>query len=349
MANNIQTATGAHQSAGAVSGGGQRAPGAGGSDGGTFGHQGGRGVVAGPRFDQIVPNDGYRWWYFDGLSDDGQHGLTIIAFVGSVFSPYYARARRKGLGNPENHCAINVALYGGKKRWAMTERGVLDVQRDATHFICGPSSLRIDGDVVTININERCMPWPLALKGQVKIHLPRCYDSPVSLDDGGLHQWRAVAPHARIEVALTAPDLHWKGNAYHDMNWGAAPLERGFREWTWSRLHDQDGAVVFYDAQRTDHSRKAFALRFDEGVISEVTLPPQHTLKRGLWGMAQDVRSEGLPMVISKLEDAPFYTRNHVRVGHDGKVLEAFHESLSLAKFDSRLVQMMLPFRMPRW
>ena len=44
--------------------------------------------------------DGYVWWYVDALSDDGRHGLTLIAFIGSVFSPYYALARRRGAGDP---------------------------------------------------------------------------------------------------------------------------------------------------------------------------------------------------------------------------------------------------------
>ena len=52
----------------------------------------------GPRFDAAVPPGGYAWWYVDALSDDGRHGLTIIAFIGSVFSPYYACARRRGDG-----------------------------------------------------------------------------------------------------------------------------------------------------------------------------------------------------------------------------------------------------------
>jgi hypothetical protein len=45
----------------------------------------------GPGFDATVGGDGgYIWWYVDALSDDGVHGLTMIAFIGSVFSPYYA-------------------------------------------------------------------------------------------------------------------------------------------------------------------------------------------------------------------------------------------------------------------
>ena len=45
------------------------------------------------------------------MSDDGQHGITLIAFVGSVFSPYYAWARGRGRANPDDHCALNVAIY----------------------------------------------------------------------------------------------------------------------------------------------------------------------------------------------------------------------------------------------
>ena len=33
-----------------------------------------------PPFDTPVPPGGYRWWYLDALSDDGRHGITLIAF-----------------------------------------------------------------------------------------------------------------------------------------------------------------------------------------------------------------------------------------------------------------------------
>jgi carotenoid 1,2-hydratase len=57
--------------------------------------------MTGPEFNRVVPEGGYAWWYVDAFSDDGRHGLTVIAFVGSVFSPYYWMARREG-GDPEN-------------------------------------------------------------------------------------------------------------------------------------------------------------------------------------------------------------------------------------------------------
>jgi carotenoid 1,2-hydratase len=128
----FSTAGGKNGNTGPLPGGGQRAPGAGRADGGPLrASRGGKpdGVEG---FDAAVPSGGYRWWYLDGLSDDGRHGLTIIGFVGSVFSPYYALARRKGGADPENFCALNVALYGeGGHRWSMTERGRRFISRDA--------------------------------------------------------------------------------------------------------------------------------------------------------------------------------------------------------------------------
>ena len=89
-----------------------------------------------------MARDGYAWWYVDALSDDGAHALTLIAFIGSVFSPYYAAARRRAPADPEQHVAFNVALYGaGTDRWAMTERGRQHLQRDADHLRIGPSGL----------------------------------------------------------------------------------------------------------------------------------------------------------------------------------------------------------------
>jgi carotenoid 1,2-hydratase len=114
---------------GPVSGGRQRPSGSGRADGDAFRHAGGGEPGRGPRFDADVPPGGYLWWYVDGLSDCGQYGLSVIAFVGSVFSPYYHWAGRR---DPDDHVCINVALYRpGGNRWSMTERGRGSMSRDA--------------------------------------------------------------------------------------------------------------------------------------------------------------------------------------------------------------------------
>ena len=46
----------------------------------------GRNDKTGPCFDLNIPSNGYGWWYMDGLSDDGAKAVSVIAFIGSVFS-----------------------------------------------------------------------------------------------------------------------------------------------------------------------------------------------------------------------------------------------------------------------
>ncbi len=295
-----------------------------------------------------VPKNGYRWWYIDALSDDGQNGFTIIGFVGSVFSPYYANARKHGGAVPENHCAINIALYGSKRRWAMTERAARHVTRDPQKFQVGPSSLMWVNDELHISFNERCMPIPFALRGTVKFSPADLYDQPVMLDDAGKHYWQAVAPYGRVSVELQNPQQKWSGFAYHDMNWGDEPLENGFKNWTWQRATTLSGSRVFYNLERRDGSRMSFGRGFNKGVISECNIPQTNKLPNGFWGMKRTVNSETTPKLISTLEDAPFYTRNHVAITVDGVQVDAVHESLSLDRFVHPVVQLMLPFRMPR-
>ena len=295
-----------------------------------------------------MPPNGYHWWYLDALSDDGLNGLTIIGFVGSVFSPYYARARARGITAAENHCAINVALYGSKRRWAMTERGARHVSRDEASLAVGPSSMRWEKDELLISIKETGMPLPLALRGNVRLKAANFCNRPVMLDDLGRHFWQAVAPQARVTVEFESPQLSWEGIGYHDMNWGNEPLEKGFKNWTWARAHMPNGMQVLYDVERRDGTRQSFGCSFKDGITKPRSLPPTHELPKGFWGMARSIPSENPPRLISTLEDAPFYTRNLVELTLDGAPCMAFHESLSLDRFIHPVVQLMLPFRMPR-
>jgi carotenoid 1,2-hydratase len=345
---NISKTPGTYENSRALSGRGQHTSGPRRSHGSAGGVTGSGGAAARPLFDAPVPTGGYRWWYIDALSDDGQHGLTLIGFVGSVFSPYYARARKKGQVNPENHCAINIALYGGKRRWAMTERGAQHVMRTEKQFRVGPSSMRWDGQSMVIDINEYCAPLPFPLRGRVLFSPDAFYNSPVDLASNGQHFWQAVAPAGRVTVTFDVPQLSWSGSAYHDMNWGDEPLESGFKNWSWLRAKTSEGVKVLYDVERKNGSCFAFARYFQDGTVTEGNVPEHHLLPRGIWGMKRWVSSETKPLLIGKLEDAPFYTRNHVGLTLDGESCEAFHESLSLDRFVNPFVQMMLPFRMPR-
>jgi carotenoid 1,2-hydratase len=308
-------------------------------------------------FDRPVARDGYAWWYLDALSDDGRHGLTVIAFLGSVFSPWYAWARRRrpGGADPLEHCALNVALYGPRGRWAMTERPSGAVERGPGRLRIGPSALRWDGDSLLVQIREVAAPVPKRLRGEVRLRPAAApNDRGFVLDATGRHRWTPIAPAARVEVAMEEPALRWSGAAYFDTNDGDAPLERDFVRWDWCRAPlPGGGAGVLYNVEPREGGARSLALRVQPGGEIEDAAPappPARLPPTRVWRMPRPFRAEpgAEPRVARTLEDTPFYARSVVSTRMFGAPVEAVHESLSLDRFRAPWVQAMLPFRVPR-
>jgi carotenoid 1,2-hydratase len=337
---------------GPISGGGQRTSGAGSTDGGNVGPVGGRNAHGAPRFDQKV---------VDALSDCGQFGLTIIAFVGSVFSPYYRFASRDKPASADNHCCLNVALYGAagslkNRRWTMTERGQSHVSRSATEFVIGPSSVRWDGAALVIDINEVGVPIPFPVKGRVRV-IPHGLSNRLwALDQDAKHHWGPIAPSATVEAEFAAPDIRWSGHAYLDANEGTEPINKAsdpsFVDWDWSRASLKDGSTaVIYDV-RQPNSNRLLALKFSPNAdsIENFYAPEKKVLPKTLWRMSRSIRSdEGeIPKVIQTLEDTPFYVRSVLESSLLGEKVTSLHETLSVPKLSAMSTQLMLPWRMPR-
>lgn len=305
-----------------------------------------------PAFDATVPPSGYAWWYLDALSDDERHALTLIAFIGSVFSPYYARARRRGAALAQDHCALNVALYGPVRRWTMTERGKRLVERDTTTLRIGPSSLRKRGDVVVVDIDEISVPRGRRVRGQVRITpLVRC-DRAWTLDEAAQHRWQPIAPCVRVDVDLQYPSLRWQGRGYHDSNCGETPLESAFAGWHWARTPlPGDRTVVTYAVEDRAGRQKQLGLDIDaQGGVREFAVPEPTGLPSTLWRVERKAHcGEHPPARLARtLEDTPFYARSLLASQVCGERTMTMHESLSLDRFRARWVQMLLPFRMPR-
>jgi carotenoid 1,2-hydratase len=298
-----------------------------------------------------VPPGGYLWWYLDALSDDGQHGLSLIAFVGSVFSPYYAWARRRGPADPDNHCALNVALYSpGTSRWSMTERGARQCAREVDRFTIGPSQLHWDGEGLTITIDEVGVPFPKRIRGTVRVIPDQLFNFSTALDRHDRHHWGPLAPSARVDVDLEHPCLRWSGHAYLDSNEGVEPVERAFNEWDWSRCQLADGSTaVLYDVEPGLPGGRLLALRFHaDGSVSEFDAPPLRSLPKTAWRLPRRMRSDSPIRVLQQLEDTPFYQRAMLQSQMLGETVTSFHETLNVPRLVSPIVQAMLPWRMPR-
>jgi carotenoid 1,2-hydratase len=246
---------------------------------------------------------------------------------------------------------MNVVLYRPSgKYWAMTERGRAALRRTADRVGIGKSAMHWDGTALVIDVNEITVPLPRRLRGRIVLHPRGVGGEAVALDPQARHHWRPIAPQCPIAVDFERPSLSWRGTAYMDSNFGTVPLERDFSAWNWSRRHDGDRTTVFYDIEHRDRHRSALAFEFDaQGRRVDVAAPAAADLRRGLWGVARRVRAHGKEVrLLRALEDAPFYTRSLVRSRDACGAGITVHESLSLERFASRWVQILLPFRMPR-
>ena len=314
--------------------------------------------IAGIDFSQRVARDGYLWWYVDAISDDGRRAMTLIIFVGSVFSPYYAAARRRDAGEPENHCAFNMILYGpgGRKKWSMTERPRSALERSETCLRIGPSQVRWDGQRLIAEINEVCTPFPRRMHGTVTVTPAPLTGHSLWLDSLGRHRWHPLAPIAQVKVDMKSPAERWEGRGYLDSNEGNEPLPQGFSGWDWSRETLPGGDCrVRYETRAHAAQPRRLSLRFrpdgsliaDDDSCSTAVLPSTN-----VWRIPRQTLTDTAspwPSVERTLEDTPFYARSLVRIGDGEAQRHAVHESLCLRRFEQRWVQTLLPFRMPRW
>ena len=280
--------------------------------------------------------------------------MTIIAFVGSVFSPTYfrARAREATPPDPMRFCALNVVLYrDGRKHWALTEHPRERVQRSEDAFVLGGSRLSWEDDALVVRVEERSTGMGAPIRGTVRLRPRHRWSHPLSLDPAGRHHWWAVAPLAEVEVQMERPDVRFRGSGYHDTNFGSESLEQGFSTWDWSRAELPEGTAVLYDARPrdADPSERGLLFRADGGV-EPFEAPTRHELHRTGWGIDRATRTDAgaEPSVVRTLESTPFYARSLVETTLGGRQVTAMHESLSLDRFRSPVVQWMLPFRIRR-
>jgi carotenoid 1,2-hydratase len=265
-----------------------------------------------------------------------------------VFSPYYIAAAK---ADPENHVALNVALYGQKARWTMTERGRENMARDRDSIAIGPSRMHWNGDCLVIDIAEHGAVFGQPVRGQVRIYPEALVQQGFDLDAAGRHRWQPVATRARIEVSLPQPGTRWAGAAYVDSNFGTEPMEDRFTGWQWSRAHTGADTAIFYEGGRVDGSRFALALAVDrDGTAQPMAAPPRVALRPTGWLMPRHTRADAAshPRILKTWEDAPFYSRSALATTIHGEPALGVHESLSLTRFANPVVQRMLPYRMPR-
>ncbi len=284
----------------------------------------------------------------DGISHDKSRAISVIGFIGSVFSPWYAWSGRR---DPANHCCINVATYGPGGRFAMTDRGRHALRQSSDTLRIGPSSMRWHNGVLSIELDEKgALPRLGRIKGRVTVTPLTVTGVEMPLTPDGAHIWRPFGPSAKIDVCLDAEGWQWQGDGYFDANFGTRALEQDFDSWSWARFPTRGGAACFYQAERVDGTSLRAGVHFDGQGIAQVIEVPKARLGRSLWGLERstwcDTGSD--PEAVMGLLDAPFYDRSMVRTRIDGNLVTGVHETLDLRRFRSRVIKAMLAVRVPR-
>ena len=310
----------------------------------------GRNDIERPKFDIDVKPNGYAWWYVDGISNDGNRAISIIGFIGSVFSPWYYWSKRK---DPQNHVCINVAMYGKGWRWTMTERGKQKLKRTQNMLKVGPSSFNWNKDHLIINFDEYSIPHFDNVKGTVKIIPKFISEIECNLLSDNSHVWRPFSPISKIEVDINKPGWQWEGHGYFDANFGSSALEKDFSYWTWGRFPTDKGSYTFYDAIPRKEKNVNIALLFkNNGGIDKILNPPDKAnLSRSLWLVKRETRSDinFKPKQIKHMLDTPFYTRAGVQTSIFGEKSIGVHEALDLNRFSSPFLKPMLAVKAPRY
>ena len=277
----------------------------------------------------------------------------IIGFIGSVFSPRYFRARRDGAGDPYDHCALNFALYGGNlDRWIFTEYDRTESHCSNRALGLGRNRIEYADNSLICHIDDLTAPLPSRVRGTVRLDCTRAADLPVQLLPEREHWWRVIVPRGGISVDLEQPKLSWRGQGYFDSNIGNEPLEAAFQNWSWLRATTSaHRTLVIYRLRPACGAEVIHSLEFTpEGSCDHFLPPPAISLPKSSWGIPRQVATEHAvgARVRSTLENGPFYARSVVEAQLHGETVEAMHECVSLARFQSSWVRSLLPFRMRR-
>jgi carotenoid 1,2-hydratase len=326
------------------------------------------------RFAEAVAPGGYSWWYFDALSDDGRRAFTAIFFIGSVFSPDYAKRLRRGEQAPaQDHLAVNLALYEGGRpvSWVMSEYGAGALTCADDDLAIGASHVeRLPGGGLRLHIHDRTAPFMASLVGvgggvdgtiEIEPSAPPIGGAELAISGGHKHRWRVPVPRARVKVRFRRPDFSFEGWGYHDANCGDGRLESTFSRWSWARFHpERDRTVILYSVRGRDGTARAMVVDAKDGAAQPdrearaVGPAPDGAPRPAGWGMtlpASFAVGDGrLRCQPDRLIDvAPFYVR-YVGALTDGpKVLATgMGEYLDLDRFRSPALQFLLRFKTRR-
>jgi carotenoid 1,2-hydratase len=286
----------------------------------------------------------YRWFYADVTA--GDYSAVCIFMVGSLFSPRYSVAARRG-ASPLQHCAVNFALYhhGVRQRWVLSEYPVASVQGNGRALRIGRSLLEYAPDgTVRMEVDERCAPFGRAVRARLVLEPQVPAAEEVQLVPGLPHYWRALAPRARARLEVDSEGVGGEGLGYHDSNHGAELLGARLPGWHWARVHGPEETVVDYHLPGGVAPLRVTAGALGTKAERRPLLAEARPTSLTGWGLRVPAWLYAGNTVVGAprlLESSPFYARVEARRGR----LDVLGEVADFRRFHSPFIRWMAHFR----
>ncbi|MBN9688428.1 MULTISPECIES: carotenoid 1,2-hydratase [unclassified Corallococcus] len=284
----------------------------------------------------------YRWFYADVTA--GPYSAVCIFMLGSLFSPRYSVAARRG-GHPLAYSAVNFALYhqGVRKLWVLSEYPRVELQ--------GPGRLRIGRSTLThavdgtvrMDVDDGTAPWGRPVRASLTLRPLTGRGPEVQLMPGLPHYWQPLAPRAEARLEVSTLGVSAEGMGYHDTNHGQELLGARLSGWHWARTHHANHTVVDYHLP--DGVAPVRMVAGANGVVCERGPNPEArpTSLTG-WGLRVPAKMHTGNEVVGAprlLESSPFYARLESR----RDALDTMGEVADFRRFHSPFIRWMAHFR----
>lgn len=274
---------------------------------------------------------GYEWWYFDGMSTNGEYGFVVIFYHVNPFSTKYIKELYSGDISASSCPAISVSVYHKSKP---VYYSFLEFEEDEFSWSPDRLSLKVGTDSVEYHISENTFGFEIQLNQ--KLASGHSINGTIS-GKGGLlpssliqskskerHLWNLVLPSLTFDADLAIDGrkgkerLSFQGNGYHDHNIGQEPMKDSFRDWYWGRYHFGEVTLIYYLMnKRKDQQFEGWLIdRNNQEVMTYFDEADLDYFSRNWFGLNSarkiELKKGQVTVTIQcrdKIDDGPFYQR----------------------------------------
>ena len=223
--------------------------------------------------------EGFEWWYFDALSEDGNDAVVIIFLDNFIFSPRYnsQNKKRTGFGTQlKNKFSLRSREESGATKFPAVVfvyyRNGKPVYRAINEFAPDEFKAGLEKPECRIGNNHFSLetaPYgsgyviSIDVKLRKKCHLKADFEwlsiesdflPGKKIEPNEIHNWNLVAPRSDVSGKISINDrkgkiqdtIHFRGTGYHDHNLDNRWLPETVKDWHWGRAHFLDSTAVFY-------------------------------------------------------------------------------------------------------